>query len=115
MHCISISIRKFELLKELSVLEAYYLNDIKAAKFHTKQAIGIKEVKEKLIRRVSTLINEKISFGIANLHFRYAHTSIIQNISAIYFYNQIEYDSFSIIPGLIYSVTAYFIFQKMTP
>lgn len=62
---------------------------------------------------ISTLINEKISFGIANLHFRYAHTSIIQNISAIYFYNHIEYDSFSIIPGLIYSVTAYFIFQKI--
>ena len=43
----SISIRKYELLKELSVLEAYYLNDIKAAKIHTKQAMGIKEVKEK--------------------------------------------------------------------
>ena len=43
----SISIRKFELLKELSVLEAYYLNDIKDAKLHTKQAMGIKEVKEK--------------------------------------------------------------------
>lgn len=62
---------------------------------------------------ISTLINEKISFGIANLHFRYAHTSIIQNISAIYFYNQIEYDSFAIIPGLIYSVTTYLIFQKI--
>lgn len=61
----------------------------------------------------TSIINEnKIILGINNLHFRFAHTSIIQYLSAVY-NNHLFLDQGLLIPlGLIYCYSlGYFIFE----
>ena len=62
---------------------------------------------------LASLVNEKISFGLANLHFRFAHTSLLQNISAMFFFKTLNVESFTIIPALIYSMTILLLIKKI--
>ena len=52
---------------------------------------------------ISILNNEKISFGLANIHFRFALNSIVQYLSAIFYYSDSIISAISIPLSVIFS------------
>ena len=60
----NINKRKYELLKELSNIEAYYLNDISSAKQHLQLAMNLRDIKE---------------IDIANLKLQFADLLVLDN------------------------------------
>ena len=60
---------------------------------------------------VSVLNENKIIFGLSNLHFRFGHTSVIQYISAAFNNYLIPIESLSIPSALIFSLFILFLFS----
>ncbi len=62
---------------------------------------------------ISILNNEKLIIGLSNIHFRYAHTSIIQYLSALN-YNWIFSDKGIVLPiAMIYSSFLFYLIYEM--
>jgi len=61
---------------------------------------------------ISTLNENKIIIGLSNIHFRFAHISIIQYISAIFKNSIFENNGILIIPGLLVSNFIVFLLKK---
>ena len=53
---------------------------------------------------IKTIIENKIIFGLTNIHFRFGHVSIIQYVSAPYYYG-LEYSNGISVPLSIIFIT----------
>ena len=62
---------------------------------------------------VSVLNENKIVFGLSNIHSRFGHISIIQYLSAIFNNYLIPIESISIPSSLIFSFFSYFLFSSL--
>ena len=60
---------------------------------------------------VSVLNENKIIFGLSNLHFRFGHTSVIQYISTAFNNYLIPIESLSIPSALIFPYSYFFLFS----